>query len=216
MVNTSPIKILETDIWVKASWQEFLALVEDPAYEKGKFYYHRGYMRSEMLPVGPLHARQNSIISSVVKLFATIKNLRIVELNNASFRQPGTGEFQPDLSYCIGSQFQLPPRTNTPINLNEFQPPELIVEIGATSVNDDLGMKRLLYEQLKVQEYWVIDASTDDAIAFAIADGGSREIQDSLVLPGLAIALVEEALKSSQTQDDGEINRWLLQTFSNN
>ncbi len=28
------------------------------------------------------------------------------------------------------------------------------------------------------------------------------------------IALVEEALKRSQTEDDGEINRWLLQTFS--
>lgn len=216
MVNISPIKILETDIWMKASWEEFLALAEDPAYEKGKFYYHRGYMRSEMSPVGPLHARHNSIISSVVKLFATIKNLRIVELNNASFRKPGAGEFQPDLSYYIGSQFQLPPRTNTLINLNEFQPPGLIVEIGATSVNDDLGMKRLLYEQSKVQEYWVIDARADDAITFAIADGGSREIQDSLVLPGLAIALVEEALKRSQTEDDGEINRWLLQTFSKN
>lgn len=216
MVNTSPIKILETDIWVKASWEEFLTLAEDPAYEKGKFYYHRGYMRSEMSPVGLLHARQNSIISSVVKLFATIRNIRIVELNNASFRKPSAGEFQPDLSYYIGSQFQLPPRTNTPINLNEFQPPALIVEIGATSVNDDLGMKRLLYEQSKVQEYWVIDASADDAITFTIADGGSREIQESLVLQGLAIALVEEALKRSQTQDDGEINRWLLQTFSKN
>lgn len=214
MVNTSLSKILETDIWVKASWQEFLALVEDPAYEKGKFYYHRGYMRSEMSPVGPLHARQNSIVSRVINFYVTFKNIRIVELTNASFRKPSAGEFQPDLSYYIGTKFQLPPRTNTPINLNEFQTPALIVEIGATSVNDDLGMKRLLYEQSKVQEYWVIDASTDDAIAFAIADGGSREIQDSLVLPGLAIALVEEALKRSQTQDDGEINRWLLQTFS--
>ena len=69
----------------------------------------------------------------------------------------------------------------------------------------------------------MIDASADDAIAFAIADGGSREIQDSLVLPGLAKpsassanALVEEVLKRSKIEDDGEINRWLLQTFSNN
>jgi len=33
-------------------------------------------------------------------------------------------------------------------------------------------------------------------------------------LPGLAIALVEEALQRSQTEDDGEINRWLIQVFS--
>jgi hypothetical protein len=52
------------------------------------------------------------------------------------------------------------------------------------------------------------------AIAFSIADGRSGEIQASQVLPGLTIALVEEALQCSQTQDDGEINRWLLQSFS--
>ena len=214
MVSSSPIQTLETDIWVKASWSEFLALAENPNYEKGQFYYYRGYMRSEMSPVGPLHARENSIVSSVVKLFATLRNIRIVELINASFRKPGAGEFQPDLSYYIGSDFQLPPRTNTPINLNEFQPPKLIVEIGATSVNDDLGMKRLLYEHSNLQEYWVIDVSADNVFAFEILQGRSGEIEESRVLPGLAIALVEEALQRSETQDDGEINRWLLQRFS--
>ena len=38
------------------------------------------------------------------------------------------------------------------------------------------------------------------AIAFSIADGRSGEIQESQVLPGLSIALVEEALQRSQTQ----------------
>lgn len=214
MVNSSPIQTLETDIWVKASWSEFLALADNPNYEKGKFYYYRGYMRSEMSPVGPLHARENSITSRVISLYATLKNIRIVELINASFRKPGAGEFQPDLSYYIGSDFQLPPRTNTPINLNEFQPPTLVVEIGATSLNDDLGMKRLLYEHSNLQEYWVIDVSTDNVFAFEILQGRSGEIQESRVLPGLAIALVEEALQRSQNEDDGEINRWLLQTFA--
>jgi len=210
----SALKILETDIWVKSTWEDFLALAENPDYEKGKFYYYRGYMRSEMLPVGPLHARENSIISRVISIYATLKNIRIVELINASFRKSLGGEFQPDLSYYIGSEFQLPPRTNTPINLNEMQPPALVVEIGATSVNDDLGMKRLLYEQSEVQEYWVVDVSAADVIAFEISQGRSGEVQESRVLPGLAIALVEEAVQRSETQDDGEINRWLLQTFS--
>ncbi len=214
MVNSSlTTQTLEIDTWVKASWSEFLALADNPDYEKGKFYYYRGYMRIEMSAVGPLHARENSIISSVVKLFATLRNIRLVELINASFRKPGAGEFQPDLAYYIGSEFQLPPRTNTPINLNEFQSPKLVVEIGATSVNDDLGMKRLFYEQSEVQEYWVVDVKAGDVIAFEISEGRSGEIQESLVLPGLAIALVESALQRSETQDDGEINRWLLQTF---
>jgi len=205
---------LETDTWVKSSPEQFLAIAEQINYSKAKIYYHRGYMRVEMSPVGPLHARQNSIISKVISLYATVKNIRIVELVNASFRQPAKSEFQPDLSYYIGTEFELPPRTNTPINVNEFNPPRLVIEIGASSVNDDLGTKRLLYENSGVEEYWVIDADSDDVIAFSISDGRSGTVQESLVLPGLVISLVESALKRSQTEDDGAINRWLLQIFS--
>ena len=205
---------LETDIWVKSSWEQFLSIADKLSHPKAKLYYHRGYMRIEMSPVGPLRARQNSIISKVISLYATVKNIRIVELVNASFRQPAKSEFQPDLSYYIGTEFELPPRTNTPITLNKFSPPSLVVEIGASSVNDDLGTKRLLYENSGVEEYWVIDANSDNVIAFSIFDGRSGTVQESLVLPGLVISLVELALKRSQTEDDGAINRWLLQTFS--
>lgn len=205
---------LETDIWIKSSWEQFLSIADKLSHPKAKFYYYRDYMRVEMSPVGPLHARQNSIISKIISLYATVKNIRIVELANASFRQQAKSEFQPDLSYYIGVEFKLPPRTNTPINLNEFNAPRLIVEIGASSVNDDLGTKRLLYETSGIEEYWVIDASSNKVIAFSISDGRSGTVPESLVLPGLTISLVESALKRSQTEDDGAINRWLLQTFS--
>lgn len=205
---------LVTDTWVKASWEEFVALGNNPDWEKGKFFYHQGYMRIEMAAVGPLHSRQNSVTSRVANFYATLRNIRIVELINASFRRTGVSEFQPDLSYYIGADFRLPPRTNTPIDLNEFEPPALVIEISSTSLNDDLGRKRLIYERAGVQEYWVVDASLDDVIAFEISQRRSGEIEESRVLPGLAISLVEEALQRSQTQDDGEINRWLIQTFS--
>ncbi len=215
MVSSSPIvQDFATDTWVKASWEEFLAIADNPAYEKGKFYYHQGCMRIEMSPVGPLHARENSLISRIVNLYTMLRNIRIVELTNASYRKSGISEFQPDLSYYIGSDFQLPPRTNKPINLNEFAPPALAVEIGDSSVADDLGRKRLQYEQSGILEYWVVDASSDNVIAFEISEGRSGEIQESRALPGLALAVVEEALQRSQTQDDLEINRWLLQIFS--
>lgn len=213
---TSPNLQIETDTWIKASWEEFMILADDPAYANGRFYYEQGYLRIEMSPIGSSHSQDNGIIYSVVSLYATAKNIRIKGLVNCSFRKPSIREFQPDLAFYIGSEFKFPPRTNSPIDLQEFEPPTLVLEFGATSLNDDLGRKRLLYERAKIKEYWVIDVNVGDAIAFAIADGGSGEIQDSLVLPGLAIALVEEALKRSQTQDDGEINRWLLKTFSKN
>ena len=216
MVSSSSksLQNLATDTWVKASWEDFLALADDSTYANGRFYYHQGYLRIEMSPLGPRHGRQNSIISNVVTLFATLKNIRIVEFINTSFRKAGLDEFQPDLAFYLGSGLRVPPETNSPVDLNEYDPPTLVVEIGASSLSDDLGWKRLLYERAGVQEYWVNDANAREAIAFAIAEGRSGEIQESQVLPGLAIAIVKEALQRSQTQDDGEINRWLLQSFS--
>ncbi len=205
---------LATDTWVKASWEEFIALAENPAYLDGRFYYHQGLLRIEMSPLGPRHGRQNSIISKAVSLFATIKNIRIVEFVNTSFRKAGIGEFQPDLAFYIDSGLRIPPQINTPIDLFEYDPPTLVVEIGTTSVSDDLGRKRLLYEQTGIREYWVNDLNIEEIVAFAIADGRSGRINDSEVLPGLAIAQVEEAIKRSHLEDDTKINLWLLKTFS--
>jgi len=215
MVSSSPnLQNLVTDTWVQASWEDFLALADHPTYANGRFYYHQGYLRIEMSPLGSRHGRQNSVISKVISLFATLKNIRIFEFDNTSFRRAGLDEFQPDLAFYIGSELRVPPETNSPIDLNQYDPPTLVVEIGASSLSDDLGRKRLLYERVGVQEYWVNDPNAREVVAFAIAQKRSGEIQDSQVLPGLKLALVEAALKRSQTEDDGEINRWLLQTFS--
>ena len=216
MASSSAItQVLETDIWVKATWEEFLAFADDSTWEKGKFYYYQEQMRVEMSPVGPLHARHNSIVSRVVNFYTAFRNIRVIELINASFRKTGIGEFQPDLAYYIGSDLRVPPDdSNSPVDLNEYDLPNLVIEIGASSFNDDLGSKRLLYENAGISEYWVERANTREVFAFAINGGGSGRIQESRVLPGLEIRLVEEALNRSQTQDDGEINRWLIQTFS--
>lgn len=61
---------------------------------------------------------------------------------------------------------------------------------------------------------WVVNVNAASVIAFAVADGGSRQIQTSQVLTDLAIATIEEALRRSQTEEDGTVNRWLLQQFS--
>ncbi len=213
MVSTAPTQKL-TNNWIIGSWEEFVNLADNPDYESGKFYYEQGYLKIEMPPIGSSHSQDNHLIANIISLYATVKNIRIKGLTNCSFRQPNIREFQPDLAFYIGNEFNFPPRNNSPINLSEFSPPNLVIEFGATSLNDDLGRKRLIYDRVGIQEYWVVDVSNNDIIAFSISAGRSGEIQESLVLPGLAISLVESALRRSQTEDDGAINRWLLQTFS--
>lgn len=98
--------------------------------------------------------------------------------------------------------------------MNQYGPPALVIEISASSLNEDLGQKRLLSERLGVQEYWVADVAAIQVTAFAVSEGGSKQIQTSNVLAGLSISVIEEALRRSQTEDDGAISRWLLPTFT--
>ncbi len=210
MVQAPSLITIATDTWVKATWEDFLALAQHPDYAEGRFYYDQGYVRIEMAPLGSAHGHNNTIISTVILIYAALKKIRIKGYTNTSFRKTGVRESQPDMGFYIGDNFQFPPRNNSPINLDELTSPNLIVEVGASSFADDIGRKRLLYERLGIQEYWVVNVEESTILAFAVENQGSRLIEESQVLPGLKITLVAEALHRSQTEDDGAITRWLM------
>ncbi len=215
MVSAAPApKNIPADTWVQIAWEDYVALVDSPAYEKARCYYESGEMRIEMAPLGPSHARDNAILSKVVSLFATLKMIRVAEYMNCTFRKSGIRDAQPDLAFYLGKDVRFPPRTNEPVDVDIYGVPQLVIEIAASSLSEDLGTKRLLYERLGVDEYWVVNVVTGNIIAFSVADGRSGEIRDSKVLPGLKIETVEEALHRQQTDDDGVINRWLIEQFS--
>ncbi|NJP11227.1 MAG: Uma2 family endonuclease [Leptolyngbyaceae cyanobacterium RU_5_1] len=214
MVNTLPApQNLVADTWVPATWKEFLAIADRPELEKARCYYDAGWMRIETMPIGSAHGQDNSILAAVISLYGTLKEITYVSFTNTSFRKAGERECQPDLAYYIGSEVQRPTKNNQPVDVDVWGTPTLAIEISSTTLSDDLGQKRLLYERLGVQEYWVVNVEAATMIAFAIADGGSRQIQVSAVLPGLPMSVIEEALRRSQTEDDGAVNRWLLQQF---
>ena len=203
-----------TDIWQPIDWQIFYKLTNQPEYENGRFYYDHGYMKIEINPLGANHGRDNSVVARLISLFATFKNIPVVEYTNTSYRKKEIQECQPDSSFYLGRINNLPPRNNSPIDLDKYEPPTLVIEISSTTLNDDLGQKRLLYERLGVGEYWVIDTNSSNVIALGMIDSGSKEIRVSQVLPSLEISVVVEALKLSLTTDDGEVNRWLIKLFS--
>lgn len=215
-MTTSPnlLQNFVTNTWVEATWEEFMTLAYSPAYETGKAYYNRGKVRIEMTPIGWNHAEDNSIISTLVVLFCALKQIPVKELTNCSLRKIGLREAQPDISFYITSLDNLPPRSNSPVDLNQFAPPALVVEMAASSLSDDLGEKRLLYEQMNVQEYWIVDVNRVEVTAFAVADAGSKQVETSQVLPGLTMDLVKETLERSRSEEHGAITRWILSQFS--
>ncbi|MCL1464052.1 Uma2 family endonuclease [Argonema galeatum] len=212
-MNTLQTKVA-TDTWVVASWDEFIQTCEDPAYKKAKCYYRNGEMRIETMGIGPNHASDNTIIIFAVNLLCTIKGIPVKGLTNGSYQKTGVREAQPDISYYIGERSQFAPTGSAIANLDNVAPPDLAIEVADTSLADDLGEKRLLYEELEVREYWVVDVQKALIIAFAIiANNGSRRITESEILPGLQISLLEEALRRSRDEDQTQVGAWLLTQF---
>lgn len=203
-----------TDTWVNATWDEYIKVSSDPAYEKAKGYYFNGRMRLEMSPLGLPHSRDHFIIIAAIALFASLRNLDLNGQDNCSYRKAGFAEVQPDASFYIGSNAEIIPWDATIIDLDIYPPPDLVIEVAYTSLADDKGEKRLLYEALGVREYWIIDVQNVQIIAFEIQNRGSRRIDYSLVLPDLEITLLEEALRLSRQMNHGKVSAWLLSRWN--
>ena len=202
-----------TDTWITATWSEYIQIIEDPSYEKAKVYYHKGKLRIEMSPIGNDHASDHAFIIGAVALFAVTKNIAMNAGDNCTYNKRGSHAVQPDVSYYIGENADVIPWETFIVDLDIYPQPTLVIEVANTSFPDDIGQKRLVYEAVNVAEYWIVDVQNVEIIAFALANGGSRKIDRSQVLPGLEISLLNEALQRTRQTNETQVYIWLLQQF---
>ncbi|MFZ9738535.1 MAG: Uma2 family endonuclease [Prochlorotrichaceae cyanobacterium] len=201
------------DTWTALPWAQYLDLLEDPAYNQAKAYYHNGLMRLEMSPLGNPHSRDHFIVMTAIALYASLKGIDLDGHDNCTFRKAGYAEVQPDVAVYVDDRSELIPWDTVIIDLERYPVPDLAIEVSASSLADDQGPKRLLYEALGVREYWIVDVERAEIVALAVRDRGSYRIEESLVLPGLGIALLEEALRRSRTSNHGKVSAWLLEQW---
>jgi Uma2 family endonuclease len=203
--------------WIKFSWDEFIQVADDPKYQKYKFYYCNGEARFEPMSTGSDHSDDHALIVVAIGLFVAVNGLDIRSKDNCSYRKVGIREFQPDISYYVGDRAQLIPWGTDVVDLDIYPAPDLAIEIANSSWADDVGKKRLMYEDLGVKEYWVINVKSAEILAFAIADSegaiGSYRITRSQIITGLEIALLEEALRLSRENNHGQVTSWILTQF---
>ncbi|QSJ15783.1 Uma2 family endonuclease [Nostoc sp. UHCC 0702] len=204
---------LPTDTWIHASWDEYVQAIANLLNEKAKSYYYKGHMRLEMAPVSFDHGKDHVLIIFAVTLFATLQGIPATGLDRTTFRKTQVQDCQPDVAYYLKERAQTIATGTGIVNHDRYPAPDLVIEIAKTSLLDDLGTKRSLYEDLGVVEYWVVDVQNAQIIAYAMADQGSKRIQESQVLPKLAIAILEEALRRSREINQSEIAAWLLTQF---
>jgi Uma2 family endonuclease len=207
------IQAQATDTWIVATWKEYLQTIASLDLTPAKGYYWNDRMRIEMSPVGNDHASDHVIVTVAVSLFAALRGIAINGKDTCTYRQPGRYEVQPDVSYYIGDAAGAVAWGTTLIDLDQYPPPNLVIEVANTSLADDRGAKRLLYEEVGVNEYWIVDVQDVSITAFAIVDRGSKRIDRSVVLPGLEIALLEAALRQTRQTDQGQVVAGLLAQF---
>ncbi len=204
---------LTTNTWIKAAWDTYIFTIDSSEHEQHQGYYYNGYMRIEDMPTGADHASDNGLIYLAITLFCVVKGIPIQGLIGCSYRKVEIRECQPDISFYIGDRANLSPTGKSIVNLDEQAIPSLVIEISNTTLEDDLGAKRLLYEEMGVSEYWVVDVQKSQIYAFEIIDRGSKRIDNSLVLPELSIDTITTALTLSKEQDQSQVGKWLMSQF---
>ena len=148
------------------------------------------------------------MIAFAVNLYGVLKKISLNGLINCSFRKQGR-ECQPNIAYYLGGNAQAIASGTKIVSLDQYPPPNLVIESGDTSLEDDLKRKKQLYEQLQVAEYWIVDVKQSKLAAFAIAN--KRQSAESNVLPKLKMSVLEEALRRSRTSDQTNVGAWLLE-----
>ncbi|MDX2253900.1 MAG: Uma2 family endonuclease [Pseudanabaenaceae cyanobacterium bins.39] len=98
------------------------------------------------------------------------------------------------------------------IDLTRHRLPDLVGEIADITLSIDLDEQKQLYASLGIAEYWVIDVKGSWLFAFGLsASGGYETIQESQVLTGLSIVLVEQTLERLATDANTAAANWLMQ-----
>ncbi|WP_271254773.1 Uma2 family endonuclease [Pseudanabaena sp. Chao 1811] len=202
------------DSWIAVTWEEFVNIADAPDSTKLKSYYYNGKMRFENMSTGSDHSKDHMTIILSVGLFAALRNIPINGHDCCSYRKKGATEFQPDASYYIGDKADVIPWGTRIFDLEQYPLPDLVIEISDTSISDDLGTKRLQYEELGISEYWIVNVQTMQIFAFTIGiDGSTRRIRESLVLVGLKLEILEQAIQRSRQENQSATTAWLMEQF---
>ncbi len=210
LLQTKPL----LDTWISAPWQEFVNIADAPDSSKLKSYYYNGKMRFEPKSTSCDHSRDQVLVLFALSFFAASQRIPMTARNCCSYRKKGYTEFQPDASYYVGANADVIPWGTRIIDLDQYPLPNLVIEISDTSLADDLGAKRLQYEDLGISEYWIVNVQNMQIFAFAHGhDGSIRRIRESVVLTGLKLEILEQALQRSRQENQSATTAWLMEQF---
>jgi Uma2 family endonuclease len=197
-----------------ATWADYVQVRDSADLDWQKIAFCKGWLWVDMGTEGPGHARFSDLMTMIFGFWAFLHPEQPIEsFGRCLIESPETHACAPDLVLYKGENI-LQWQAGTPrrIDLTQHRLPDLVGEIGDTTLSLDLDEQKQLYASLGIAEYWVIDVKGMRLFAFGLNSNSVYErIEVSQVLHGLSIALLEQALERLATETNTAAANWLMQ-----
>jgi Putative restriction endonuclease len=200
-----------------ATWHDYVALRDSKDINWQKIAFHQGWLWADMGKEGPNHAAFSDLMTAICFMWAFLHpEIPLQSYGRCLLEQPESAGCAPDLVLYKGENIpRWQPGEPRQIDLSRHRLPDLVGEISDTSLSLDLDEQKRLYASLGIGEYWVIDVKGRRLFAFGLMAGGEYgPIENSKVLTGLSIDLVEQTLERLATETNTAAANWLMQQLS--
>lgn len=201
-----------------ATWQDYVAIRDNRAIDWRKISFHQGWLWVDMGKEGPNHASFSDLMTAIFFVWVFLHPEFILQsYGRCLIERPDTHACAPDLVLYKGDNIpRWQPGEPRRIELRRHRLPDLVGEIADTTLSLDLDEQKQLYASLNIPEYWVVDVKGLRIFAFGLTASGRYEsIEESQVLTGLPIALLEQALGRLTTETNTAAASWLIQQLQN-
>ena len=194
--------------WQCATWEDYLRYRDAPPISVGltketepmemRLFFNCGYLLVDMGNEGINHARFNHLFTMLFAFWFSVRQPEehLDVLGGCVLEKPKKQAAAPDIVLYIGGDSpQWQEGEQRRINLDEWRVPDLVGEIGDTTLATDLDEKKKLYAGLGIPEYWVVDIKGKRVLAFRLQENGKyRQCTVSEAVAGLPIMLLEQTL----------------------
>ncbi|MBD2089542.1 Uma2 family endonuclease [Microcoleus sp. FACHB-1515] len=199
--------------WIAATWAEYVVLRDAPIEERMRLFFDRGRMWLDMGGEGINHSQVSDLLTMLFGFWAVQHPEQMYNsFGRCLLEKPETQACAPDLVLYIGEDYprwrEGEPRR---IDLSRWRVPNLVGEIGDTTLATDLDEKKHLYEALEIPEYWAIDVRGRRIFAFELQLGKYEICTTSQALSGLPIALLEQAIDRLAEETNTSAAAWFAQ-----
>ncbi|MGF1512755.1 MAG: Uma2 family endonuclease [Elainellaceae cyanobacterium] len=220
MVATAQISIRrspsELPRWCIAAWEDYAACIETVAESADiahfRIFFNQGRLFVDTGWEGVDHARFRELLAMLFFVWFSQKSpgLAFDCLGGCILEKPEQRAAAPDEVLYVGKDA---PRWQSGeprrVNLRRWRVPDLVCEVGDTTLATDLDEKKQIYAALEIPEYWVLDVRSARVIVFQLsAEGLYEEAQVSGALAGLEMAIVERAFGRLGAESNGAAAQW--------